>query len=385
MKAIFKREMKNYLKNPLYWIAVAAVFVLIYQTVSPYLKVQYFQTEEEITGQQTEEGEELDIMQGYVLSKKEQQVEIGLECIKQELMRYKEITQESKIQDSEQNSDTENNSGLIIYWENPNQDPEEVIERVKEHHFETYKEAVGYLEEQEQIWGSEYYFQEAEYHRGDREEVNTYLAQKLEEHPYSYYFARKFADFGGMFMGFFAAILLAPLFLRDMRKDMYELLHTKPIKASSYVAGKVLGGFAVIGFALCIITALFTALCVLHGREAGLPVRVSDVAVHVLLYILPNMLMIASVYAAISLLFKNPLPAIPLLFLYMLYSNMGSRGADGEYGYHGRTLAIMVRFPGSFLDTAPPPLAIWNQSFLLVASAVLVCMTIMIYKRRRFY
>ena len=63
---------------------------------------------------------------------------------------------------------------------------------------------------------------------------------------------------------------------------------------------------------------------------------------------LPNLLMITSVYVIIALIFKNPLPGVPLLFLYLFYSNMGSIGPDGEFGYYGRPLAILVRFPGDF-------------------------------------
>lgn len=33
------------------------------------------------------------------------------------------------------------------------------------------------------------------------------------------------------------------------------------------------------------------------------------------------------------------------------------------FGYYGRPLAIMVRFPGQFFDTTPPPMALVNQSF----------------------
>ena len=70
--------------------------------------------------------------------------------------------------------------------------------------------------------------------------------------------------------------------------------------------------------------------------------RLTDFLVASCFYILPNMLMIVSVYSLISLLFKSPLPAVPFLFLYIVYS-MGSRNAEGIYGYYGRPLAIMVR------------------------------------------
>ena len=57
--------------------------------------------------------------------------------------------------------------------------------------------------------------------------------------------------------------------------------------------------------------------------------------------------MVICVYALTALLFKNPLPAAPLLILYMVYSNMGSVGPDGTYGHYGRPLAIMVQFSGA--------------------------------------
>ena len=81
------------------------------------------------------------------------------------------------------------------------------------------------------------------------------------------------------------------------------------------------------------------------------------------------------------LLFRNPIPAVPMLILYMLYSNMLRIGENGSY--IGRPLAIMVRFPGNFFDTTPPPMVLLNQTFLLIASVFLFCITVYLWKRRR--
>lgn len=171
----------------------------------------------------------------------------------------------------------------------------------------------------------------------------------MQEHPYSYYFARKYADFAGLFMAFFATILLAFLFLRDTRKDTYELLHTKPIAPWQYVLGKVGSGFLILMMALAVLTLVFGGLCLGKGLSQGFSVNLLDFLVADIVYIMPNMLMIVCVYAIAALIFKNPLPATPLLFLYIIYSNMGGTGADGRYGYQGRLLSIIVRFPGRFL------------------------------------
>lgn len=49
-------------------------------------------------------------------------------------------------------------------------------------------------------------------------------------------------------------------------------------------------------------------------------VHLADFLLATCFYSLPNMLMIVSVYSLISLLFKSPLPTVPLLLLYMVYS-----------------------------------------------------------------
>lgn len=228
-----------------------------------------------------------------------------------------------------------------------------------------------------------YLYEESAYHQGTEEEIKEYIGSKLEEHSFSYYFSRKFADFTGLFMAFFATVLLATLFLQDMRRNTYELLHTKPFHAIQYVTGKAAGGFLVCLTALAILNLFFWGACLIETRGMGFEVHLLDFIRATCLYILPNMLMIVCVYELVSLVFKNPLPAVPLLVLYMVYSNMGSRNAEGIYGYYGRPLAIMVRFPGLFFDTAPPPMALQNQCFLILAAAIIICFSVQLWKRRR--
>ena len=179
--------------------------------------------------------------------------------------------------------------------------------------------------------------------------------------------------------------LLAFLFIRDTRRDTYELLHTKPVSAGSYIFGKAAGGFLSVGIVWLILVIVFFFVSFAAGIRNDLPVSLIEFLIPAVCYMLPNLLMIASVYVIIALIFKNPLPGVPLLFLYLFYSNMGSIGPDGEFGYYGRPLAILVRFPGGFLDTAPPPMAMWNQIFLLVASAAFLIGAAAIWKRRRVY
>lgn len=353
MLAILKREVKNYLKSPLFWIGMFIVILGVFQALSPYLGIHYLAEGEEIGEDASQAIHEGEVYEGYVPSTEKQRRDIW----------------EKKIQET-----------LVSDFQMEEEEAEAVITEMKEMDV---TQACAYLEKEYGYYGAIYTYEDTAYHRGTREEVNSYIAKKLENKSFSYYFSRKFADFVGLFMGFFATVMLSVLFIQDTRKHTYELLHTKPVSAGAYVTGKIAGGFSVCLIALAILNLVFWILCIAYTRSSGFEVRLLDFLEATCLYILPNMLMVVSIYSLIALLFKSPLPAAPLLILYLVYSNMGSTNAEGAYGYYGRPLAIMVRFPGQFFDTAPPPMALLNQSFLVFASIVIFLISIQLWKRRR--
>lgn len=69
-----------------------------------------------------------------------------------------------------------------------------------------------YLEMKYHCYNALYAYEDTELHRGTTEEINSYIKDKLKSHSFSYYFSRKFTDFLGLYMGFFAAVMLADLF-----------------------------------------------------------------------------------------------------------------------------------------------------------------------------
>ncbi|MDE7254201.1 MAG: ABC transporter permease [Acetatifactor sp.] len=354
MYSILKREVRNYITKPLFWIGVVVVAFMVFQNVSIYLKIHYLTEEETIVNDDPETLHDRDVSEGYVPTE---------EGLRREIW-------EGQIKET-----------LISVFQMDNTKAQSVIDEMKEMDIMA---ACEHLEEYS-FYGANYAYAATAYHKGTREEINSYIAEKLENRTFSYYFSRKFADFAGLGMGFFATVSLSVLFLQDTRKNTYELLHTKPVSAGNYLLGKVGGGFAVCLVILAVLNLIFFGLCSIFTKNSGFEVRLTDFILATCVYILPNMLMIVSVYSFISLLFKSPLPAVPLLFLYMVYSNMGSRNAEGVYGYYGRPLAIMVRFPGRFFDTAPPPMVLLNQSFLILAAICMILFSIQIWKRRRVY
>lgn len=353
MLAILTREIKNYLKQPLFWLGMAIVILGIYSQVSFYFSIRYLSPGETIVNDYPETIHAADPNEGYIPATPEE----------------RRAFWEAGIQET-----------LVSAFGLSSAEAAEVIDEMKDL---SISDACRYFEEKYSFIGAASAYELTKYRKGTSEEINAYLTEVLSEKPFSWYFSRKFADFAGLFMGFFATIMLSVLFMQDTRSYTYELLHTKPISAGNYVAGKALGGFSVCLIALAILNLVFWGLCLIFTRNSGFEVRLYDFIRATCIYILPNMLIIVCIYVLISLLFKNPLPGAPLLFLLIVYSNMGGRNAEGVYGYYGRALAIMVRFPGQFFDTAEPPMLLLNQSFLLAASAVILLISAQLWKRRR--
>lgn len=355
MLSILKRELKNYLKNPLFWLGIAIVVFGVFQNVSPCLGIHYLEEGEEIVNDFPDSFIMAEVYEGYVPSTEEQKRKFW----------------EEEIRDT-----------LISVFKMDRAEAEVVISKMDGMNILA---ACEFLQEEYRFYGAYSSYARSAYHKGTREEINSYIADKLENKSFSWYFSRRFADFAGLFMGFFAAIMLSALFFQDTRKNTYELLHTKPVSAAGYVTGKIGGGFIGCLVVLALLNLIFWLLCSAAVKSSGFQVKLTDFLGATCLYILPNMLMIVSFYSLVSLLFKSPLPAVPFLFLYIVYSNMGSRNAQGISGYYGRPLAIMVRFPGDFFDTALPPMVLLNQGFLILASVGIIFVSIWLWKRRRVY
>lgn len=353
MLTILKREVLNYLKRPLFWLGVAVVILGVYLHLHFYLQAHFLAPGEQIVNDYPETIHAGETWEGYIPTPAEERRALWDAHVEETFVSvFGMSSAEAKAAVSEAKN-------LSI------------------------SEAISYIEENYSFAGLASAYEMTKYRKGSSGEINAYLEQVLSEKPFSWYFSRVFADFAGLYMGFFATIMLAVLFMQDTRNYTYELLHTKPVTAEGYVTGKALGGFSVCLITLAILNLVFWAVCLISTRSQGFEVHLLDFIRTSCLYILPNMLMIVCIYVFISLLFKNPLPGVPLVLLLIVYSNMPGRNADGVYGYHGRPLAIMVRFSGLLFDTAEPPMVLLNQGFLLAASVVILLISIQLWKRRR--
>ena len=105
-------------------------------------------------------------------------------------------------------------------------------------------------------------------------------------------------------MAFFATVLLAFLFFQDMRKNTYELLHTKPMTAFQYIAGKISSGFLIMTAALVIMNIVFIILCYATAVKSGFAMNILDFVQNSILYVLPNIL-ICLLYSVVKELWRK--------------------------------------------------------------------------------
>lgn len=355
MKAIICREFKNYMKNPLYWLGIVILVISIYSSLSEYLDIHIFSSSQEVEQLKDTRPTDADVMNGYIPTTSEEQIDIGLENIKQTFIDGYDMTE---------------------------QEAENAIEDVKAQNLSV-AGTIKYLEDKYQFYDGKAVFIEAEQKKATMDELNNYIETRLSEHSYAYYFAKKYVDFAGFHVVFFSTVLLAFLFIRDMKKDTYELLHTKPVSAGSYVLGKYLGGVLPLSLAVLIITIVFTVLCQRNVLQTNIIDSFGNMLIATLLYVMPTVLIVTGIYVLVSLLFKNPLPSIPLILAYAVYSNMGSYGANGDYGFYGQVLGMLFRFEGNFFETEVLPVFLLNQIALLLLTLLFIGIGIWRWSKRR--
>ncbi len=86
MWSILKREVKNYLKRPLFWIGIAVVIIMVLLNVGPYMNIHYLADGEEIVNDYPEIFCDEDVYDGYVPTEEGLRREVWEEQIKETLI-----------------------------------------------------------------------------------------------------------------------------------------------------------------------------------------------------------------------------------------------------------------------------------------------------------
>ena len=172
MKVIMKRELKNYFKNPIYYVGILLIFFEVFQIMQPYLQLHYWESDAQVEAAKLEHIGDADVMDGYFPSTEKEQIEIAMPDI------CRDLNEDSGISKEETDQMTK-----MFLEEGYSQE-----------------EIMNYLIEHYDYPNADYYFQEAELRQGTAEEVNAYMDEKFSQMRYSEYFAKKYTDFAGLFL-----------------------------------------------------------------------------------------------------------------------------------------------------------------------------------------
>ena len=136
MIAIFKREIMNYLKRPLFWVGVLLVIYGVFNATSPYLTTHYLEQGEKIVNDYPDTVDSADVYEGYIPANPEKHREIWIGQIKQALMANFEMS---------------------------DLDAQSVINNLADMELE---EAFVYLEEEYDWYGARYLYENSTYYKG---------------------------------------------------------------------------------------------------------------------------------------------------------------------------------------------------------------------------
>lgn len=347
-----KREIYFLIKNPITYISIFLMVVIVAVTVKPYLEPYAHVRAENEPVEYDSEG---DVDAGYIPTPVEEWYEVVLEEMEKSLIN--DIGLSTKQAENEINMMKRNK------WKR---------DRI-----------VDYLREEYSLKGGNSAFELYEYKHATYIEMNQYLEEAFSNRTFTKSFAYKYSEFLSLGSVLAAIILFVMLISRDMRKDIYSLLHTKPFTGKEYILGKLIAGVSVVYVAIVLLTFVVDIIAVKTGSELGLGSNFLDIWKIVAIYNLLSIILTGCVVIFIALLFKNILPVVPAMLIYFIYSNTGTEIAASGHIYILRPLGLFIRYPDLFATLTSPNGAVLNQCILCVASVLLIISSIILWERRR--
>lgn len=133
-------------------------------------------------------------------------------------------------------------------------------------------------------------------------------------------YARLFADYIGIALGFFMVFVTGFTFVRDKRYGSNELIYTREISSLKYVGGKYLAD--VLTAFIIVLVVAGHATWLFHGFSKITGDSISYIAFfkYTILWILPTIMFVASLSYVLQLIFDNGIVPIIIQFLFWMYS-----------------------------------------------------------------
>lgn len=202
----------------------------------------------------------------------------------------------------------------------------EIIERFEDKSFDiSYNEFKNIMERVDKALGGNTAYNE-EYYRSCFARKDFYELEKkeyesiLKEDKLTNAYARLFADYIGIALGFFMVFVTGFTFVRDKRYGLDELIYTREIPSFKYVGGKYLADVLTAFIIVMIVAGHATWLFHGFSKATGDPISYTAFFKYTILWILPTIMIVASLSYVLQIIFDNGIVPIIIQFFYWMYS-----------------------------------------------------------------
>ena len=143
----------------------------------------------------------------------------------------------------------------------------------------------------------------------------------LKEDKITNAYARLFADYIGIAIGFFMVFVTGFTFVRDKRYGLDELIYTREVSSFKYVGGKYLADILTAFIIVMLVAGHATWLFHGFSKVTGDPISYIAFFKYTILWILPTITIVTSLSYVLQIIFDNGIIPIIIQFLYWLYSS----------------------------------------------------------------
>ncbi len=347
-----RKDMDLLIRNPITYLGIILMIWIVFYTVSPFWNLYGNVRDEKSSVVYDSDGE---IEDGYIPTP----TEVVYQNVMQEL-------REALISDcslSEEAADKE-------------------IKKIQENEW-SMDQIAQYFKDKYSLNGVKSIFVLYEHMWATKGEMDEYLGNVFHDRTYTKSFAYKYSEYLGIGSILFTVVIFALILARDLKKDMYALIHAKSLCGRNYIIGKMIAGVGFVYAVIIPLTFIINMIAMRVGKSYGFRVDFWDIWKRVIILDFPSILLTGCLMMFIALLFRSIMPATPALLLYFLYSNMGTYDSSSGYIYKVKPFALFVRFPMLFSELTMPRGALWNVCFACVLSAVLLAASVVLWERRR--
>lgn len=342
MRYIFYNQIKSYLKNPIVYLLCIVIIVMLYFDLKPFMETIPYEGPRD--GEYYTSGD-YDIQQGYLPLPKDERMRAVLHNLNDELTA---------------------SYGLS------SSDAEKAISKIEKDNM-TEDEIIAFLRDEYKFDIDKNYFNNIRVKKATHTEIENYIAEKLNNNRVTEFFGRKYSDLLGIYIMYIVIVLTLFTFLKDLKKTSYEVLASKPVRSYDYVLGKILGCVVLVLLELLFITLFFSIVSII-AYDAEMGTSIFDVWKYAItLNCLPACFLVCLV-SMITLIFRNPLPSLPVPIMMTIYSNQGVYDDLGQFVYKVKPMSTLTRFPGLFFETE---LSRQTSAYIMVNHCVLLALAVL--------